>query len=121
MNAYKQSIRVIYPKDRGRIALRTDENWDVDVEAVSRRDCTAKFQIETDRPYFYFKPVLIRDRATLWSRGENSLAIATSRAPLDVHPCFREDTRCSVCELMPPLASPSGVVHRFRAFFPPAH
>jgi hypothetical protein len=78
MSAYKQSIRVIYPKDGGRIALRTDENWDVDLGAVSRRGHTAKFQIETERPYFYFKAVLIRDGATLWSRGENCLAIATS-------------------------------------------
>jgi|SRR5262245_18709063 len=59
MSAYRQSIRIIYPHDAGRIALRTDENWDVDVGVVSRRGSTTKFQIETDRPYFYFKPVLI--------------------------------------------------------------
>ena len=108
MNAYKQLIRVIYPRDRGRIALRTDKNWDVDVEAVSRRGSTTKFQIETGRPYFYFKPVLISGAVTTWSRGENCLAVATSGAPLEVHPFFREDTRCSVCELMPPLGQPVG-------------
>src|SRR5215471_9995871 len=102
MTAYRQSIQVIYPKVGGRIALRTDENWDVDVRPVNRRGSTTRFQIETDRPYFYFKPVLIRDRATVWSRGENCLAIATSGAPLEVYPFFSDDTRCSVCELMPP-------------------
>lgn len=121
MKLYKQLIRVIYPQDGGRIALRTDDDWNMDVEAVSRRGCTTKFQIETDRPYFYFKPVLLRDDVTVWARGENCLAVATSGAPLEVHPFFREDTRCSVCELMPPLASPSGVEHRFRVFLPPGY
>jgi hypothetical protein len=119
MTAYRQPIRVIYPQDGGRIALRTDENWNADVEAVSRNGCTTEFQVETERPYFYFKPVLRRDGTTMWSRGENCLAIATSGAPLEVHPFFREDTKCSVCELMPPLASPSGIEHRFRVFLPP--
>jgi len=121
MNAYRQSIRVIYPQNRGRIALRTDENWDVDVGAVSRRGGTTKSQIETERPYFYFKPVLIRDGAKVWSRGANCLAIATLGAPLDVYPFFREDTRCSVCEVRPPVASPSGDEHRFRVFLPPGY
>ena len=121
MNAYKQLIRVTYPQHDARITLRTDENWDVDVEAISRRGCTTKFQIETDRPYFYFKPVLLRDGTATWSRRENFLAVATSEAPLEVYPFFREDARRSVCELMPPLASPSGVEHRFRVFLPPGY
>ena len=49
------------------------------------------------------------------------LAVPTSGAPLEVHPFFREDTQCSVCELMPPLASPSGIEHRFRVFLPPGY
>ena len=118
---YKQLIRVIYPRDGGRIALRTDEDWDVNVEAIGRKGYTTEFQIETARPYFYFKPVLFQDGVTMWSRGENFLAIATSGATLDVHPYFKEDTRCSVCELMPPLASPSGAQHRFRVFLPPGY
>ncbi len=121
MTAYRQSIRVIYPQDGGRLALRTDANWDADVEAFSRNGCTTEFQVETDRPYFYFKPVQLRDGTTMWSRGENCLAVPTSDVPLEVHPFFREDTRCSVCELMPPLASPSGVDHRFRVFLPPGY
>src|SRR5881296_2307679 len=48
-------------------------------------------------------------------------AAATSGAPIEVHPYFREDTHCSVCELMPPLASASGREHRFRVFLPPGY
>jgi len=97
MNGYKQSIRVIYPQDGGRIVLRTDDNWDADVEPRRRKGCTTEFQVKTARPYFYFKPLLLGDGTTIWSRGENCLAIATSGARLDVYPFFREDTRCSVC------------------------
>jgi len=101
--------------------LRTDDDWNMDVEAVTRPGSTTKFQVETERPYFYFKPVLLGDGTTMWSRGENYLAVATSGAALEVYPFFREDTQCSVCELMPPPASPSGGEHRFRVFLPPGY
>jgi predicted alpha/beta superfamily hydrolase len=119
----KQVIRVVYPTDGGRISLRTEENWDSSIEAhsIQQEGCISEFQIETERPYFYFKPVLVRDGTTMWSRGENFLAVATSGTPLEIHPYFREDTHCSVCELMPPLASPSGAQHRFRVFVPPGY
>ena len=118
---HKQTIRVVYPADDGRMVLRTEDNWDTNVEPVDQNDGVCKFTIETERPYFYFKPVLLRDNTGQWSRGENFLAVATSGAPLEVHPYFREDTRCSVCELMPPLASASGREHRFRVFLPPGY
>src|SRR6266496_4470323 len=119
----KQVIRVVYPTDSARIMLRTEENWDSNIEAhsIQQDGCISEFQIGIERPYFYFKPVLLRDGATMWSRGENFLAVATSGAPLEIHPYFREDTHCSVCELMPPLASPSGAEHRFRVFLPPGY
>ena len=119
----KQLIRVVYPKDGGRIALRTEENWNSNIEAhsVGQNGSLSEFWIRTERPYFYFKPVLVSDSNVQWSRGENFLAVATSGAPLEIYPYFREDTRCSVCELMPPLAGRSGAQHRFRVFLPPGY
>src|SRR6266498_1227202 len=119
----KQVIRVVYPTDGGRISLRTEENWDSSIEAhsIQQEGCISEFQIETERPYFYFKPVLLRDGTAMWSRGENFLAVTTSSALLEIHPYFREDAHCSVCELMPPLASASGAQHRFRVFLPPGY
>jgi predicted alpha/beta superfamily hydrolase len=118
---HDQTIRVIYPLEDARIVLRTEQDWDRNIEPVGRTGSLSEFSIETQRPYFYFKPVLLRDDSAYWSRGENFLAIATSGAPLEIHPYFREDTRCSVCELMPPLASASGTAHRFRVFLPPGY
>src|SRR6266511_4644438 len=119
----KQVIRVVYPTDSARIMLRTEENWDSNIEAhsIQQDGCISEFQIETERPYFYFKPVLLRDGTTMWSRGENFLAVTTSSALLEIHPYFREDANCSVFELMPPLASASAAQHRFRVFLPPGY
>jgi predicted alpha/beta superfamily hydrolase len=118
---YKQTIRVIYPAEDERIVLRTEQDWDRNIEPVGRTGSVSEFSIETKRPYFYFKPVLLRGDASHWSRGENFLAVATSGAPFDVYPYFREDTHCSVCELMPPLPSVSGAAHCFRVFLPPGY
>src|SRR5947208_4202659 len=118
---HKQTIRVVYPTGDAKMVLRTEQNWDANIEPVGLNDCVSKFVIETKRPYFYFKPVLLQDNTVQWSRGENFLAVATSGVSLEVHPYFREDTRCSVCELMPPLASASGREHRFRVFLPPGY
>ena len=116
-----QTIRVVYPLGDGRIVLRTDQDWDGTIEARSVTDCTSEFVVETEQPFFYFKPVLVREDSPYWSRGENYLAIATSATPLEIHPYFREETHCSVCELMRPLASASGSAHRFRVFLPPGY
>lgn len=118
-----QVIRVIYPATGEKISLRTDDDWGFNIEArsIDRNRGVSEFCIQTDRPYFYFKPVLLGEDSVRWARGENYLAIATSGAPLEVYPYFREDTHCTVCACMPPLASASGVEHRFRVFVPPGY
>ena len=118
-----QVIRIHYPTNGGRIVLRTEEDWDSNIQAhsVRQKGSISEFQIATERPYFYFKPVLLYEGVTTWSRGENFLAIPASATRLEIYPYFREDTRCSVCELMPPLRSPSGAQHRFRVFLPPGY
>jgi hypothetical protein len=118
-----QVIRVIHPATEGRIALHTDHDWERTVKAQSagRENCCWEFWIETRQPFFYFKPILIRDGTTAWARGENFLAVATSRTPLEIHPYFFDDPHCSTCELMRPLASPAGMEHLFRVFLPPGY
>jgi hypothetical protein len=123
MTKQKQLIRGVYPTDGGRIALRTDENWDSNIEAGSagRTGVCPRVSDRNRAAIFLLQACPDSHNATLWSRGENFLAVATSGAPLEIHPYFREDTRCSICELMPPLASRSGAPHRFRVFVPPGY
>jgi predicted alpha/beta superfamily hydrolase len=115
-----QTIRVFHPTS-DRIVLRLDDDWDRNLEPVNQCDHGAEFQITTERPFFYFKPVLLKNGNAQWSRGENFLALTTAGTALDVFPFFAEDTHCSVCELMAPLASPAGIEHRFRVFLPPGY
>ncbi len=121
--ATTQIIRVAYPAKDRRLILRTDQNWDRDIEAqsVDPKRSIWEFAVETDQPFFYFKPLLARDDVKQWSKGDNFLAVATSGTPLEIHPYFLEDGQCSVCELMRPLASPAGMEHRFRVFLPPGY
>jgi len=116
-----QKIHIIYPRGNGRIVLRTEHNWDANIEAVIENKHVTEFLVQTEQPFFYFKPVLVEDGKVQWSGGENFLAVATSGAPLDVYPYFADDAGCSVCELMQPMASASGYEHRFRVFLPPGY
>src|SRR5581483_2375706 len=118
-----QVIRVMYPTSNGRIGLRTDHDWGFNIEArsIEQNGCASEFCIQTERPYFYFKPVLLGEDSVRWARGENYLAIATSGAALEIYPYFSEETHCTVCGCMPPLASASGAEHRFRVFVPPGY
>jgi predicted alpha/beta superfamily hydrolase len=121
MKSQEQRIRVIYPTENGRIVLRTEHDWGRNIEAHSVNGCASEFVVETERPFFYYKPMLICEDGPHWSRGENFLAVATSGTPLDVYPYFGANTRCSVSELMQPLVTASGNAHRFRVFLPPGY
>jgi len=54
----KQLIRVVYPIDGGKIIASDGRELECEHRSSSvRRDgCLSEFQIEIDRPYFYFKP-----------------------------------------------------------------
>ncbi len=117
----RQIINVFYPADGAKILLRTEADWDRDVEPTRSDEAGSEFLTETDRPFFYFKPVLQRNGQPEWARGENFLAIATSETTLDIYPYFSDEMHCSVCELMTPLPSGTGAEHRFRVFLPPGY
>ena len=72
-----RTLRVAYPSGRGRMVLRTEQDWDRDVEpiAVSEDGNVSTFALEVDQPFLYFKPclveggVLVGDRAVRCDRG----------------------------------------------------
>ena len=47
---HKQTIRVVYPTGDAKMVLRTEQNWDANIEPVGQNDCVSKFAIETERP-----------------------------------------------------------------------
>ena len=88
-----RTLRVAYPSGRGRMVLRTEQDWDRDVEpvAVSEDGNVSTFALEADQPFLYFKPCLVvhmQDGQNLffpdeasWDRTGRSTRPATSCAP----------------------------------------
>ena len=110
----QQTIRILYPSGKGRISLRTEHDWHNNVQPVAQKDGASEFAIETSRPFFYFKPVLLNNGQVQWARGENSLAVATSGTPLD--DAERGEMATRVRELLRQL-SPAHERAVQRAFF----
>ncbi len=118
------SIRVFYPRPKGRIVLCTGLDWNREVEAtrVEQDGDLWHFDITTDRPYFYFKPCIEDDGGTLhWSVGSNYLAISTAPEAKDVYPHFFGSTSGDITH---PIDVPGGTgdyAHRVRVYQPPGY
>jgi predicted alpha/beta superfamily hydrolase len=111
-------VRVRYPLARGRIVLRAEPAWTVDIEpvAVSADRTSFDFEVLADRPHRYCKPVLIDGNEERWAVGHDFLLLDSR----EIHPYFGTDERCSECELLE-LADATGRRHRFRVFYPPGY
>lgn len=113
-------IRVRYPLDSGRIVLRTDLDWEKDMEPVDASASVFDFEVPSEAPFLYFKPVVLQDgKPAGWSVGENYLALSSQRQPREIYPYFQADHRCSACDLRE-LASPEGR-YDYRVFYPPGY
>src|SRR5687768_18615927 len=79
--ALKRTVRVSYPAGRGKVVLRSELNWDKDVEpvAVSEDGNTSTFEFAADQPFLYFKPCLVRGGAFHWSVGPNNLLLMSEK------------------------------------------
>lgn len=118
----RMRLRIHYPLEKGRITVRTDRDWDTAVEAASAADDlhTWTFDVESDRPYFYYKPCLELNGRVLWSKGNNYLAIAESEQ-MDVFPYFHASTGGTIGDLME-VGERSGVCsHLARCYYPPGY
>ena len=98
--------------------LRTDLDWDRDLEPVDQQEHRYEFRWKPSGPYAYFKPVLSFDQGPRWSVGANYL-VFTNAGPREVYPYFDEQHGCSVCDLqgLPDLEHG----YSFRVFQPPGY
>lgn len=115
------TIRIVYPKTEGRIVLRTDDDWEksVEPESVSDDGHSTEFLHRSKKPYFYFKPMLVRDGEELFSLSKY-IAIMNSKATRQVYPHFFPDPENRVVERMD-VTSSKGVTHPVRVFTPPGY
>ncbi len=117
------TINVRYPPGKGTIALRTEHDWDrtLEPDSYDEESFQAAFLIDTERPHFYFKPVLLADGEEMaWARGGNYLAIMNVQPSRNVYPHFYDERGSTICEKFEP-PSFSSDSHAVRIFLPPGY
>jgi predicted alpha/beta superfamily hydrolase len=119
----KRNLRVSYPAGNGGLVLRTEEDWDKDIEpvSVSEDGNTSTFELEADQPFLYFKPCLVRDGESHWAVGPNKLLLMEENDKRVSYPCFFSPEQGRFSKL---LEIPSKIldrVHRLRVYLPPGY
>lgn len=116
-------VRVHYPLHEGRLVLRSDADWEQDLEPSSTdpgESCT-HFELALDAPYRYFKPILVDGERRSWSRGQDFLAIRGRERVLDLYPHFDEDSKCHVCDLHQVPSGFGDAGYTVRVWLPPGY
>jgi predicted alpha/beta superfamily hydrolase len=117
------TLRVVYPLSSGRIVLRTDHDWDADVEAERPADgaIAHEFRVRTDREFFYFKPCIQDASGLHWAVGRNYLALTRAASTQECYPHFFGAPRGTITE---PIQVPSrilGAPRSARVYQPPGY
>jgi len=118
-----RTLRVAYPSGRGRIVLRTEKDWERDLEpvAVSEDGNVSTFALEADQPFLYFKPCLVESGARHWALGPNKLVIMTETDARVVYPYFFSP---DVGRFSPLVELESTILerdHKIRGYLPPGY
>ena len=115
-----RQLRVRYPVSEGRIVLRTDLDWEREIEAASVSDdrTTYTFRLEAKRPFLYFKPCLRVGSETRWAVGANALVMMTHQGVRDVYPYFSGSGKGGFSPLMELDSTILGRRHAVRAYVP---
>jgi len=118
----RRKLRVRYPSGEGRIVLRTELDWDRDVEPTSVSRDVSTFSLEARQPYLYFKPCLrAEDGSVRWAVGANALVLMTGEPGRDVYPYFEGPSAGSFSPLIEVESRILGRKHLVRAYLPPGY
>ncbi len=117
------TLRIHYPLEEGDLLLRTDGDWEADIQpaAVGPERTWFDFPLTLAQHYSYYKPILRRGDEILWSKGENYLAVPDERPVRDVYPHFLDDHTSSVDALVHLASKTSERTHALRVFTPPGY
>jgi predicted alpha/beta superfamily hydrolase len=119
----RRPVHVLYPVDDGELVLRTELDWDRDVEpvAVSPDGQRHEFVLEAARPFLYFKPCLRRCGEITWASGPNVLALLTTDEIRQVYPFFAAGMSGSISDVLVVDSRVLGRPHLIRAYLPPGY
>ncbi len=87
---HEAMIRVFYPLEKGRIVLRTEQDWEKDMEPchVDRERHCFSFRFRHHRVHLSYKPCIRENGRLTWARGANRLALLHRNWPQDIYPVF---------------------------------
>src|SRR4029453_571266 len=117
-------LRVRYPAGEGRVVLRTEQDWDRDLEPVFVQGGgeAPTFSPEPKKPFLSLKPFPRGgDGRVLWSVGPDMLLLMTSDSVADVFPYFEGEAAGSFTRLVEIESKILGRMQRLRAYLPPGY
>ncbi len=119
----ERTLRVSYPVGTGRLLLRTEQDWETNVEpdAVSDDGNTWTFRLQADQPFLYFKPCLVRDGERHWSIGPNHLLLMGEADQRICYPFFLSPEHGRFSPLIEFRSTILGRSHRLRVHLPPGY
>jgi predicted alpha/beta superfamily hydrolase len=121
--SHQVTVRIHYPLESGALLLRSDRDWELDIEPtrIAADGTRFEFDLELTGPSLYFKAILrgATDEVR-WCQGEDCLALRDGGEQLDLYPHFQGDAECSVCSLRE-LAGSGERTHSLRVFYPPGY
>jgi predicted alpha/beta superfamily hydrolase len=120
---FERTLRVSYPVAEGRLVLRTEQDWNKDVEPVVVSDDgnNFTFQLRGKQPFLYFKPCLVQNREFRWSVGPNKLVLMTEADRRVFYPFFFSPEQGQFSRLVEFPSQILGRVHRLRVYVPPGY
>ncbi len=94
---YRRTVRVRYPLTAGTLLLRSQNDWNRDLEAdrVDEGGSLFTFTVEADQPFLYVKPCLRVRKELHWASGANTLVLMFEPDLRVDHPYFFPDTKAS--------------------------
>jgi predicted alpha/beta superfamily hydrolase len=118
-----RTLRVAYPAARGSMVLRTEKDWDANLEPVAVSDdrTVSTFELEADQPFLYFKPCLVESGSTHWALGPNKLAVMTEPDVRVVYPYFFSSEVGRFSTLVELPSKVLGRDHKIRGYLPPGY
>ena len=120
---FARTLQVAYPPGSGDLILRTELDWNRDIEPVSVSAAgISTFHVQTHHPFLYFKPCLIQNRQLHWAKGDNQLLIMTEGDDERISHPFFFDSETGHCS--PLITFDSPVLkrqHRARVYLPPGY
>jgi predicted alpha/beta superfamily hydrolase len=116
----ERRVDVFYPAGQRRIIMRTELDWDrdIDPEDVTGSRDRFSFRLQARRPYVYVKFCLGDGERTAWSVGPNILVLMTTTGTREVYPSFEADVTGSLTDVLAIDASSLGRPHQMRIYLP---